>query len=172
MITLRCRLTSEDYLRAFYLHTRFNRWLPYLSLALVILGVIVYMTSSYTLEALVALIRGLAPVFFFSLVGLSIYCTIMPRCVRRFFSHPRTVVAEYSLLISPETIETIYKNTYMRTSLSNLKTYKINRHFVLLYNSQGLSGLSTIIPRRSFASEEDLQTFLSYLEDNLVSQIG
>ncbi|MEI6330371.1 MAG: YcxB family protein [Pseudanabaena sp. ELA645] len=154
MIVLQCKLTSEDYIKAQYLHLRPSPWLKYLGIAC--------LSLAFTSGSLTALIN----ILLFGLIYTLFILFILPWNVRRIFSQQKTLQVEHEIVISPEMIETISDNGTWKMRLSDFHEYKVGKDLILLYQSQALFH---IFPRRFFVLEEDFKTFLSSLEANLGS---
>ena len=163
MITLQCKLTPEDYIQALRLHMQ-QPWIKYL--AFVVLGLylamfihLIAIGSSLTLiaERLIALLT-------FVLAFGIIYFVIQPWNARRIFSQQKTLQVEYEAVISPDTLTTTTQNGHYEMPLADFHKYKVGKNLVLVYQSQVLFHM---FPRRFFASDEDFNTFLSYLEARL-----
>jgi YcxB-like protein len=155
MITLRYQLKPEDCKRAYRFTLGRDNWLSCLFL---IIFFIVYLGSSYIFFGLAYFYDRLYTVMlwtFFSYFFVFLFPIVTPF---------RGLQAEYVAVISPETIEITSEYRSMRLRLSAFSKYRVSKDQILLYDSWGLFH---IFPRRSFPSEEDYQTFLSYLEANL-----
>jgi YcxB-like protein len=152
-ISFRIQLTSEDYLKANYLHVRpARRWIPlYFTLLGTYLGIIIF--TGYS-----AAILGIV-VFWW-------YFFLIPFNVRRLSSQMVYITFEHQVEISPEILEILSVTGTIRMYLADFHKYKISKKLIILY----LTDRSFyIFPRRCFPSEADVQTFLSYLQANLGS---
>lgn len=167
MITLQCKLTPEDYIKANYLHMRPSPWLKYLGMAFLSFFLVFLVSSVPSSVSFATAFIILATMFlFYGLFYAFILLAIIPWKVRRIFSQQKTLQAESETVISPEMMETTSENGTARMRLSDFHKYKVGKDMILLYHSQTLF---TMLPRRFFASEEDFKTVLSYLEANLGS---
>lgn len=164
MITLQCKLKPEDYIKAQYLHMRPSPWLKYLGIALLSLCLVIVVASAFSSIAFEQVASTFAPLLFLGLLYAFILFVILPWNVRRVFAQQKTLQGEYETIISPEMIETTSEHGTTRMRLSDFYKYKVSKDIILLYQSQALFHM---FPRRFFTSEEDFNTFLSYLEANL-----
>jgi YcxB-like protein len=152
-ISFRMQLTSEDYLKAAYLHIRpARRWIPlYFTLLGTYLGIIVFMGYSAVI------------------LGIGVFCYyffLIPLRVRRLSSQSIYITFEHQIEISPEILEVISVTGTTRMYLTDFHKYKISKEIIVLYLTDQRFH---IFPRRCFSSEADVQTFLSYLQANLGS---
>ncbi|MEM1253981.1 MAG: YcxB family protein [Cyanobacteria bacterium P01_H01_bin.21] len=163
MITLQCQLKPEDYIQATRLHMR-QTWLKYLALLVLGLYLAIFIHLIVTGSSLALMIERLLPFSILVLTYGVIYFVIQPWNARRIFSQQKTLQAEYEMVISPDTITSTTKNGYVEMPLSDFHKYKVGKDLILVYQSQALFHM---FPRRFFASDEDYNTFLLYLEANL-----
>jgi YcxB-like protein len=166
MITLQCKLEPEDYIKAQYLHMQPSPWLKYLGIALLSLCLVIVAASVPSSVSLATAISVFAPILLLGVIYGFMLLFIIPWNVRRIFAQQKTLHLEYQTVISPEMIESTSENGTMRMRLSDFHKYKVGKDLILLYHSQIVFHM---FPRRFFASEEDFNTFLSYLEANLGS---
>lgn len=160
MITLQYKLTLEDRINAYRFTLGLENWLACLSL---IIFNIVYLVSSY-------IFGGLAD--FYDAIKITLLMTFMFFFMFFFFtpfrflafSQQKKFQTEYKAVISPEMIEIISEYRSMRMHLTAFQKYRVSKDLIVLYDSWGLFH---IFPRRSFPSQADYLTFLSYLEANL-----
>ncbi len=166
MITLQCKLKPEDYIKAQYLHMQPSPWFMYLGIALLSFCLVIVAASVPSSVSLATTISVFAPILLLGVFYGFMLFLIIPWNVRRIFAQQKTLQVEYQTVISPEMIESTSENGTMRMRLSDFHKYKVGKDLILLYHSQALFHM---FPRRFFASEEDFNTFLSYLEANLGS---
>lgn len=168
MITLQGKLKPEDYIQAQYLHMQPSPWLMYLGIAFLSFCLVIVVSLT---PVSVPLTTILSTVFFNALAPLVVFYVFMllfviPWNARRIFAQQKTLQVEYQTVISPEMMESTSEYGTMRMRLSDFNKYKVGKDLILLYHSQLVFHM---FPRRFFASEEDFNTFLSYLEANLGS---
>jgi YcxB-like protein len=77
----------------------------------------------------------------------------------------KTLKTEFETVITREMIETTSEYGSMRLCLPAFHKYKIQEDAIVLYESWGTFH---VIPRRSFPSEQDYETFLFYLDANVI----
>jgi hypothetical protein len=164
MITLQGKFKPEDYIKALYLHLRPKPWFKYIVIALLSLCLVVFVASASSPDSLINAFSIFVPILIFGLFYIFILFVIMPWNVRRIFSQQKTLHSEHTTVISPETIESTSEHGSMKMRLSDFHKYKVGKDMILVYQSQVLFHM---FPRRFFASEEDFQTFISYLEANI-----
>jgi YcxB-like protein len=166
MITLQCKLTPEDYIKALYLNMRPSPWLKYVGIAALAFCLVMLVSAAFSSNRYIGGFRTFVPMLGIGLFYVFILFYSIPRNARRIFSQQKTLQVEYKTVISPEVIETTSENGSMRMNLSDFHKYKVSKDLVLLYQSQAIFHM---FPRRFFATEEDFELFISYLEDHLGS---
>lgn len=164
MITLQGKFEPKDYIKAQYLHLRPKPWFKYVVIALLSLCLVILLASASSADSFINALINFVPILIFGLFYIFILFVIMPWNVRRIFSQQKTLHSEHTTVISPETIESTSEHGSMKMRLSDFHRYKVGKDMILLYQSQSLFHM---FPRRLFASEEDFQTFISYLEANI-----
>lgn len=164
MITLQGKCEPKDYINAQYLHLRPKPWFKYVAIALLSLCLVILLASASSPDSLLNALSIFVPILIWGLFYIFILFVIMPWNMRRIYSQQKILHVEYTTVISPETIESSSKNGTMKMRLSDFHKYKVGKDMILLYQSQALFHM---FPRRFFVSEEDFQTFISYLEANL-----
>jgi YcxB-like protein len=166
MITLQGTLKPEDYIKAHYLNMQPNPWLIYFGIAFLSFCLVICVAlTPVSVPLTTTLFMVFTPIFFLVISYVFTLLLVMWN-VRRIFAQQKTLQVEYQTVISPEMIESTSENGTMRMRLSDFYKYKVGKDLILLYQSQAIFH---IFPRRFFASDEDFNTFLSYLEANLGS---
>ena len=163
MITLRCKLAPEDYIQALRLHMQ-QPWLKFLALVILGLHLAIFIHLIVTGSSLAVIFEALLPLFVFVLAFGIIYFVIQPWNARRIFSQQKTLQVEYEAIISPDMLTTTTQNGHYEMPLADFHKYKVGKDLVLVYQSQVLFHM---FPRRFFASDDDFNTFLSYIEARL-----
>ncbi len=153
MITLpNARLTSQDYLKAQYLHLRPRPLIKWVGLFLIVL-------------ALGLALRGL----FFSgengswsphiiLGGLGyfgiMYLIILPCRTRKIFRQQKTLQISYDIQLSEEALESVSAEGRVRMQWKNFHKYKIGQGMILVYQADALYHM---FPKRWFSEEQFLE---------------
>ncbi|MCC5636181.1 YcxB family protein [Nostoc sp. CHAB 5844] len=165
-ISFRIQLTTNDYIKANYLHLR-----PATELRvyyLLLLGI--YISLGGFLSYSVIILGGNIADFIFwlslGICGLYLYFFLLPSRVRRISSQSTYVTFEHQVEISPEMLEVVEVTGTTRMRLADFHKYKVSQELIVLYPTDRSF---YIFPRRCFPSEADVQTFLSYLQTNLGS---
>lgn len=162
IILSKCKLESQDCVDAYYLSLRSSGWIEHLTIAFV--GLCLFMIFSLGVDDPGRVLSNFAAPLLFLLACAFYLFVFMPWRVRRVFSQEKTRQAEYEVSISPEAIESTSDYGETRIPFSAFDNYRVSDNLILLYFSPVVS---YAFPRRHFASDEDFETFLSYLRANL-----
>lgn len=163
-ISFRVQLTQEDYIKANYLHMRpsprgktFYFILLGLYLSLIIfMGYSAVVVGSHISDFIFWLALGIFALWF--------YFFRLPARIRRLASQSTYITFENQVEISPEILEVVGVTGTTRMRLADCNKYKVSKDLIMLYlTNRGFF----MFPRRCFPSEADVQTFLSYLQENL-----
>ncbi|WP_019502927.1 YcxB family protein [Pseudanabaena sp. PCC 6802] len=168
MIVLKYRLTQKDYVDAHYLNSMHSK--PLKSMVGISLAIAVIVGYGYSIIAsIIASGMGLDIWLSILFLGVTLWVVIdtfflIPLRARRDFSRRKHPQDEDEATLYPEIIELVSRYGTSRIPISDFDKYRIGETMVLLYLP---NRVFLIFPRRSFPSEEDFQTFLSYLRSNL-----
>ena len=163
MINLNYEYTVEDYLQAMRLHMRLRSWQKYLLIAIVSLS-LVRIIPLMTGASLGDVIQALMPLGLFGIACVVIYVVLPRQKVKRTFSQQKSLQRAYKTVVSPDTITTTSELGQVAMPISDYHQYKVGKDCLLLYTSQSLFNM---FPRRFFASDEEFDTFIAYLELHL-----